>query len=52
MWSESNWQQIGPTIDQSVEIDSIEVILDSSSRPVLVFTEGATGDIHTMGSRK
>ncbi len=55
MYDGSSWSVAAPQIDLATEaatgVDSIDLALDSSDRPVIVYAEGMSGAIHAKGFR-
>ena len=54
-YTSGSWLQVGPEIELGVGVDSVELALDSSGRPVLVYEEGGTankGLLHAVGYRE
>ena len=54
LWEYSGgiWEQIGTAVDSATGAFSVDVALDSASRPVLIFTEGLNADLRAVVFRE
>ena len=47
----SSWSRAAPQIEPAAGVNSIDLALDSSGRPVVVYAEGSSGVLHAKGFR-
>ena len=51
LYDGTTWSVAAPQIEAATGVDSIDLALDSSDRPVIVYAEGMSGAIHAKGFR-